>query len=396
MPSSDEEAPPVKPTKRVNEATPLLPDACLRSTSSSPWQKSSPKREAQNCCYVSQCNSETRRLIFIAVLAAGLVSIGVAAGMKLEGWRFVTALYFIVQVVTTIGYGDLTPTHDLMKLFCSIYILCSLVVLAYVFNLVAQQLARMHTNFIRKRLRVLEAMVFKHASAEVWKDQGELDKMHKKMKDMYGRFNKLVAATFVIVFFLVFGTVFYRLFESCSCSYGKTRVVGCSSESHATCVSTGGFVQTWCSAFYMSVVTLTTVGFGDHTPKSEIGRVVGVFWMLFGVASMANWVAKLSEFFIQEQLKRDDFIREEINEKTFKSMDVDGDGYLSRSEYRSYVLVRYGLVSQGELDTIDTHYNLLDKGRTERVTYAMVQEAQKAQDVSPPSNVSACLAHPVA
>jgi len=324
-------------------------------------------------------------MIVVAVLAASLICIGVAAGMKLEGWRFVTALYFVIQVVTTIGYGDLTPSHDLTKLFCAIYILCSLVVLAYVFNLIAQQFSRMHANFIRKRLRMLEAVVFRHASAGVWKDQTELDKLHKKMKDMYGRFNKVVAATVVVVLFVAFGTVFYRLYEACSCSYGKTHIAGCRMDSRAVCERTGGSVHTWSSAFYMSVVSLTTVGFGDHTPKTQLGRSIGVFWMLFGVAGMANWVAKLSEFFVQEQLKREDFLREEINEHTFRSMDTDGDGYLSQNEYRGYLLVRYGLVSQSDLDIIDSHYNFIDKAGAGRVTLAMVQQARQSQSASPAS-----------
>lgn len=357
------------------ERSPLLPESVLQVSKGG---------SRHFCCgqlplplQYRQLHSETKRALLITLVSLVLIALGVAAGMRLENWRFVTALYFIAQVVTTIGYGDLTPTHDLTKAFCALYILCSLVVLAYVINLVAQQLARMHTNFIRKRLRVLEAMVFRHASRDTWKDTSEMEKMHKKMKEMYGRLNKLLAATLVVATFLAFGTIFYRVYEACSCSYGRTRIAGCRPESYASCAASGGAVHTWCSAFYMSVVSLTTVGFGDHTPKSELGRGVGVLWMLLGVASMANWVAKLSEFFIQEQLKRDDFLREEINEQTFKSIDTDGDGFLSRSEYRSFVLVRYGLVSQQDLDSIDSHYNLLDKEKTERVTLAMIQETTK-------------------
>ncbi len=37
------------------------------------------------------------------------------------------------------------------------------------------------------------------------------------------------------------------------------------------------------SALWFSAVTMTTVGYGDQTPRSVLGRVVVFFWMFFGV-----------------------------------------------------------------------------------------------------------------
>ena len=36
--------------------------------------------------------------------------------------------------------------------------------------------------------------------------------------------------------------------------------------------------------FYWAVVTMTTVGYGDKTPKTTLGRVIAIFWMLASVA----------------------------------------------------------------------------------------------------------------
>mmetsp|Transcript_55810 Transcript_55810/g.149414 ORF Transcript_55810/g.149414 Transcript_55810/m.149414 type:complete len:401 (-) Transcript_55810:132-1334(-) len=375
---SDEEAPPLK---GASEGTPLLPDACVPESTAWPWKR----RGGEESWWTLELDSETGRTILIVLVSAALIAIGVAAGMKMEGWSFITSLYFIVQVVTTIGYGDVTPTNDVTKLWCAWYIICSLVVLACFFNIMAQHFARMQANFLRQRLREFEAVLCRHASTGVWKDQTYLEKLHTQMKELYGRINKVAAATCIVVMLVLFGTVFYRLFESCTCASGKNLVPGCRDHSHDACASSGGYVTSWTSAFYMSVVTLTTVGFGDHTPRSESGRAVCVFWMLFGVASMANWVAKLSEFFIKEQLNRDDVLREEINERTFRSMDTNGDGYLSRGEFRGYMLVRYGLVSQTELNIIDRHYDILDKQKTGGVTWEAVSEGQKAQSETAPA-----------
>jgi voltage-gated potassium channel len=38
-----------------------------------------------------------------------------------EGMSFVDSFYFIMMTVTTIGYGDITPTKNVTKWFVSFY-----------------------------------------------------------------------------------------------------------------------------------------------------------------------------------------------------------------------------------------------------------------------------------
>ena len=43
-----------------------------------------------------------------------------------EGWKLLDALYFCVMTMTTIGYGDLTPTTDKAKIFTMLYAFMSI------------------------------------------------------------------------------------------------------------------------------------------------------------------------------------------------------------------------------------------------------------------------------
>ena len=45
---------------------------------------------------------------------------------SVEGWSIVDAMYFSVMTMSTIGYGDLTPTTTFSKIFTIIYALLSI------------------------------------------------------------------------------------------------------------------------------------------------------------------------------------------------------------------------------------------------------------------------------
>ncbi len=52
----------------------------------------------------------------------------------LEGWSYLDALYFCVITLATVGYGDLTPTTDLAKVFTIIYVINGVVILLALFD----------------------------------------------------------------------------------------------------------------------------------------------------------------------------------------------------------------------------------------------------------------------
>lgn len=55
---------------------------------------------------------------------------------------------------------------------------------------------------------------------------------------------------------------------------------------------------TWHDAFYMTAITLTTVGFGEVRPLSPIGQLFTVFLILSGVGSVAYGFSRLGEYFL--------------------------------------------------------------------------------------------------
>ncbi len=47
-------------------------------------------------------------------------------------------------------------------------------------------------------------------------------------------------------------------------------------------------------AFYFSVLTLTTVGYGDFTPKTDAGKLFTAFYVLIGVGMLLSFVTRVA------------------------------------------------------------------------------------------------------
>lgn len=51
---------------------------------------------------------------------------------------------------------------------------------------------------------------------------------------------------------------------------------------------------TWIQSFYFTVVTLTTVGYGDLTPSTDATRLFTALFILLGVGTVAGTISAFS------------------------------------------------------------------------------------------------------
>jgi ABC-type phosphate transport system permease subunit len=84
---------------------------------------------------------------------------------------------------------------------------------------------------------------------------------------------KLTVAVSSILFWILLGTILFRAMES----------------------------WTWIQAFYFSVISLTTVGYGDLHPTTDLSRLVTALYLLIGVSIVVASLGIIGAGYLQHR-----------------------------------------------------------------------------------------------
>mmetsp|Transcript_35747 Transcript_35747/g.83715 ORF Transcript_35747/g.83715 Transcript_35747/m.83715 type:complete len:362 (+) Transcript_35747:73-1158(+) len=305
-----------------------------------------------------------------------LLAVGVSYWMIFEHRNFLTAAYIITQIVTTIGYGDHTPSTPGGRIFMALYVLAALVVLAYYFNLLVGGCLERREKAICDYLKEIEETRFQQGSEEAPADGKRAPSSSSRPID------QVVIASIPFIVCMLIGMAFFRLYEGyCTCEEKGVPIEGCSMDSMETCVATGGNVMSVSGSFYLSMITLTTVGFGDKHPNTHVGYAFSIVWMFVGVAATAIFTTTLSGYLFDSEQKQQfvmsDFL-DAVTDEVFRKIDRNHDGHLSRGEFLSFTLMKYGGISEGLIEEINREFEATDTTGEGRVTYDMIVQRQEA------------------
>lgn len=90
----------------------------------------------------------------LPLVAGALVLTGSLFYWRFEDWTFFEALYFCIVTLTTVGYGDFSPTTTGTQIFTVFYILTGFGILVALLTSVAQQYLRQKAEPGRARTRL--------------------------------------------------------------------------------------------------------------------------------------------------------------------------------------------------------------------------------------------------
>jgi len=328
------------------------------------WKLSQVEQIIEDPPELREKNSFRKTWILIG-LSLLLFLLGVCTFCLMSGYDVVTGTYLVMQIVTTVGFGDV-PVHTAhMKLFMVLYILLCVPISAYAMNMGIQYMLKKSAENVRS-LMLANGQQTQQADRNV--PLGI--RLERQARYRHRRAIRRVLVSFAAFFGMVaLGTAYFSIMEACTCSYDQFMVDGCVDATYESCVDSGGYRKSWLDNFYMCVVMLTTVGFGDVSPRSFLGRAFCSIYATVGCLTTARCMSELTRFFFEKDEARRPEYDARISEHVFAMMDLDHKGYISRSDFVNYMLVTHNLVKQSELDAIIMQFDEIDTNKSDEVAY---------------------------
>ena len=90
------------------------------------------------------------------------------------------------------------------------------------------------------------------------------------------------------------------------------------------------WLDTFFHTFWWSVVTFTTVGYGDVSPVTPLGKIIGAFTAIMGVCTVALLTGIVASAFANQRAQRAAIFEAELNEAL-------SDGFISDDEAKKIV-----------------------------------------------------------
>lgn len=212
----------------------------------------------------------------------------------------VESMYMSVQIMTTIGYGDLTPSFFWGKMFQVVYCMTGVI-------LIGAMVVDGLENYLSSK-----------------------DGLFKKRLPSYPH----LAIWMPAILLIAAGTIFLSAIP------GETQIA------------------TYGDAFYMSVITLLTIGFGDLHPITPLGQMLSTVWMLLGVACLGCLIGDLSSSIFADRKK----FRSKISALTYFNNVKGEDNAINRVEFLCFELVRNGL-PKSEFDEAYAMFDEIDTAK---------------------------------
>ena len=149
---------------------------------------------------------------------------------------------------------------------------------------------------------------------------------------------------------------------------------------------------------YWTIISGTTVGFGDEAPENEYVRLACVVFLPLCVAVLGEILSKIADLYLsrKRRISQQEFFSRTLTKADLVTMDTDCNGDVSQAEFLSYMLVALQLVDQTDIDEINDLFQTLDKDKTgvlhqadlellnwdESMTRSIAQVALSQQDES--------------
>ena len=231
-----------------------------------------------------------------------------------EDWTVVDALYFTMVSMSTVGYGDLSPSDSVSKVLTMAFVLVGV---AVVFCQTSQVLAAASDDCERRVIHFFVMMADKRARDKMFMTGRGASVGHLgQLVDLDG---DGVADVVEPPGALVFWTQHY--------AFNVVVFVALQLISSAVFTEVQPDMN-FGDALYLCVVTSTTVGYGDIPITTQNARLFSFFHILLSVSWLGAAITQLEPLrgVRRQQLQRMELLKRKLDTELITSLDRDGGG----------------------------------------------------------------------
>eukprot|EP00993_Chasmostoma_nieuportense_P001811 NODE_2659_length_1124_cov_42.620863_g2537_i0.p1 GENE.NODE_2659_length_1124_cov_42.620863_g2537_i0~~NODE_2659_length_1124_cov_42.620863_g2537_i0.p1 ORF type:complete len:339 (-),score=95.02 NODE_2659_length_1124_cov_42.620863_g2537_i0:108-1082(-) len=296
----------------MSETTPLL-------RTDSPFKINLPNTSYHWLTFESLQRRSDQQFLLVAIssLCVFLILAVGFYGVAL-GWGVVDSIYFAVVTLTTVGYGDLTPMTHLQKLFTCAFAFLAVGLIAYSFGFLL--------------------------SYVMDKEEARFDWMMEE-EGSEPKSSSFLCSLCLLAAVLLVGAALFAYLEH----------------------------KSFTNALYWSCITVTTIGYGDTTPKTQAGKAFAIPYILLGTFAAGNSLRHIVEWPLQLRRRKnillverqfgDHLETEELQALVAlaKELGMKADCYVTRAQFTLTMLVQLGKVTPAELKECYEQFDTLDK-----------------------------------
>ena len=283
-----------------------------------------------------------------ALYALTYVAIAIVAySFVFEKWSIVDSVYFAVSTFTTVGYGDLEPSTVPGMLFTIVFAVYGVIILGIFIGIFGHYLSEGQAKAVkimkRKRhKRIISVLLTEQTERQRKKEVQRIKDTffsdhHSLLKDII----RVIKREAPEILFVMLLALILGIREGWSLT----------------------------STLYFCVMSASTTGFGDYTPRNEIDKVYCIFFLPLAVAVFGEVLGRIANVYIQRKarLREQAFLRRSITMCDLRRMDANQDGSVDMEEFLCFMLVALQKVDKETIQDLKDAFYSLDRNRNGQI-----------------------------